>query len=367
MSKKKTHKEYIVELAIKNPTVEVVDEYVDANTKILHHCLLHDVFWETTPSRALQGVGCEMCRKEKFRNTRCKSHKEYIAEVECVNPNIEVIGMYIDATTPIEHYCKKHNIYWLCLPDNILHGHGCAECGKEKIGNKKRKTQEQYVNEVGEINKNIIVLGDYIDANTPILHKCKIDMYEWYTTPANILFGKGCPKCGRTMKRTQEEYVEELFLVNPNIEVLEEYINANTPILHRCKIDGYEWSTIPYILLNGCGCPQCNESHGERFVRQWLDKNKIQYVSQKKFDNCKDKYRLPFDFYLPEYNCCIEYDGKQHFKAIDWFGGQKSLEYTQKHDAIKNKYCEDNNIKLLRIPYFKNVEEELNNFFIYLI
>ena len=60
----------------------------------------------------------------------------------------------------------------------------------------------------------------------------------------------------------------------------------------------------------------------------------------------------------------IEYDGEQHFRPIEYFGGQKKFELQQKHDTIKNEYCKNNGIPLLRIPYFKydNIEEELNNF-----
>ena len=97
-------------------------------------------------------------------------------------------------------------------------------------------------------------------------------------------------------------------------------------------------------------------------IRQWLINNGIEYEYQKSFADCRDKRSLPFDFYLPEYNVCIEYDGKQHYESIEYFGGEESFAYTQRHDEIKNQYCADNNIKLLRIPYFANVEEELNKF-----
>ena len=72
--------------------------------------------------------------------------------------------------------------------------------------------------------------------------------------------------------------------------------------------------------------------------------------------------QLPFDFYLPKYNSCIEFDGIQHYEPVEHFGGQESYDYTVKHDKIKNEYCKNNGILLLRIPYYKNVEEELNNF-----
>ena len=76
---------------------------------------------------------------------------------------------------------------------------------------------------------------------------------------------------------------------------------------------------------------------------------------------------LPFDFYLPQLNKCIEYDGGQHYFPVDFAGkgmehAEEQFRKTQYRDKIKNDYCKNNGISLLRIPYFKNVEEELNNF-----
>ena len=89
--------------------------------------------------------------------------------------------------------------------------------------------------------------------------------------------------------------------------------------------------------------------------------NNILYEREKQFKDCRDKQVLPFDFYLPDYNLCIEYDGEQHFKEVKWFGGKEGFEKRVKHDNMKNKYCEDNNINLLRIPYteFENIENIL--------
>ena len=69
---------------------------------------------------------------------------------------------------------------------------------------------------------------------------------------------------------------------------------------------------------------------------------------------CKSRnVNLKFDFYLPKYNTCIEYDGEQHFKSVEYFGGYISLIETKERDEIKNKFCLDNKIKLLRIPFNK--------------
>lgn len=429
MGKKKTHEEYVNELAIKNPFVKVVDLYVDAKTPIKHYCERHNKFWDISPCSALKGTGCSECGKEKIGAKHRKTHESYVAEVSAVNPNIIVVGRYQNAHTPIKHYCIEHDIIWDALPTNILRGHGCCICG-----NNTKKTQEQYVNEVANINPLIEVIGTYINARTPVLHRCKVDGHIWPAVPYVILRGDGCPKCAGNAKRTTEEYINELARINLNIEVLEEYINSTTPILHRCKIDnhiwplapynallgrgcpvcksvklsnifvktheqyvqelkeanpdlevleqyinartpilhrctkdGYTWKIAPSNVLIGQGCPQCQESYGERIVRQWLQRNSIVYVYQHTFNDCKDQKLLPFDFYLPKYNICIEYDGQQHFEPVDFAGkgeewALQQLLKTQKHDTIKTQYCKDNNIFLLRIPYNKNVEEELENF-----
>ena len=120
----------------------------------------------------------------------------------------------------------------------------------------------------------------------------------------------------------------------------------------------------PYSILSGCGCPQCNESKGERSIRQWLQLHNIAYISQKSFSDCRDKKPLPFDYYLPDYNTVIEYDGEQHYRPVEFFGGTKHFEKVSYHDRIKNDYCKAHNISLLRIPYFKNVDIELNKYFV---
>lgn len=360
---RKTHQEYVKELLVKNPILEAVEKYVGANTKIKHHCLKHDIYWYTTPSSALSGSGCSECCKEKIAIKNGRTKQQYIEEVSIINPNIIVLGSYINAFTPIIHKCIIHNLEWEVCPQSILNGSGCYYCGLEKSGKQRTKSHEQYLNDLKGINPNIIPIEKYAGAHVSILHKCIVDDYEWKLKPANAISGRGCPKCSNHIVRTQEEYIYELFVINENIELIGEYIDTQTPILHKCKIDGNIWKVRPSdILCKEYGCPQCRESKGERQIRLWLEAQNIKYEHQYRFEDCRDNKPLPFDFYLPDYNLCIEYDGLQHYKAIDYFGGETHLRYVQKHDNIKNEYCINNGISLLRIPYFKNVEEELNNF-----
>ena len=82
-------------------------------------------------------------------------------------------------------------------------------------------------------------------------------------------------------------------------------------------------------------------------------------MKDKRFKQCKNKRQLPFDFYLPDYNICIEFDGRQHYKSIEYFGGEKHLEYVQYNDKIKTEYCLNNNINLIRIKYDENINKKL--------
>ena len=118
---------------------------------------------------------------------------------------------------------------------------------------------------------------------------------------------------------------------------------------------------------NGFRCPQCHKiSKGERAIQQFLEKAKIEYRFQYTFKECKNIIALPFDFYIPKFCTCIEYDGEQHFMPVTFGGISKKradikFKQVQLRDEIKNKYCLDNNIRLIRIPYwnFDKIEEIL--------
>lgn len=357
MPRKLTHEEYVSELAIKNPNIEVVGQYIGNNVKILHRCKVDDYEWMVLPSSLLYGKGCPVCSKKKKR-----SHEEYIIEVEKINPSIEVVGRFTKTKTKILHRCKIDGHEWYATPANILNGCGCPVCGGSM-----KKTHDEYVIEVVEVNPKIEVIGEYINGQTKILHRCKIDGHEWTARPSAILMGNGCPMCQRRMVRnrlakTTEEYIKELATINKDVVVLGEYVNAKTQITHKCLICDWEWDVVPESLLCGHGCPQCSKSsksNGEKNVANWLGKNKIAYKKQKTFADCKNECVLRFDFYLPDYNILIEYNGKQHYEPVDYFGGQETFERQVLKDKIKEEYCKKNNIPLFKIPYFKDINEEL--------
>lgn len=287
-----------------------------------------------------------------------KTHEEYVKELAEKNPNIEVIEQYIGSNIKIAHKCKIDGYVWNTQPNIILMGHKCPKCSGRVI-----MSHDEYIKKVFDVNPDIEVVDTYNGARNKILHRCKIDGYEWKITPDHILRGVGCPLCSGKLRKTHEQYITDVFNINPNIEVLEEYVSYKVPILHRCKIDGYEWYACPSNILFGTGCPQCKASRGEREISLWLRNNSIDFVPQKTFDGCRNKKLLPFDFYIPKYNICIEYDGEQHYKPINFFGGEEKLEKTIQRDNIKTNYCMANNIQLIRVKYNENIIEVLEKFF----
>lgn len=132
-----------------------------------------------------------------------------------------------------------------------------------------------------------------------------------------------------------------------------------------CQCDCGALTVVPTAKLNSghtqsCGCLG---SRGEEKIAQWLTNNNFKYQRQKQFHDClsqKKQYPLKFDFYLPQQNMCIEFDGIQHFELIKHFGGEQGFITRKENDNIKNLYCNQNRIKLLRISYKDNIENKLS-------
>lgn len=123
-----------------------------------------------------------------------------------------------------------------------------------------------------------------------------------------------------------------------------------------CKCDCGNYTKVAASILNSGSvqsCGKCHFSRGEQKISEVLDSLCIKYETEYIFNDCfnpQTHKQLRFDFYLPKYNCCIEYDGIQHFQETAW--RHESLSKVQYRDDIKNEYCKQNNIQLIRIPYW---------------
>jgi len=164
----------------------------------------------------------------------------------------------------------------------------------------------------------------------------------------------GCPKCSNCERYTMEKIIERFNRIHfgkYDYSLITEDVKFKNKISIICREHGVFTQNINKHL-NGQGCKMCTQpSKGEEYIKSYLIEKEIKYIHQHGFDTCRNINKLNFDFYLPDHNTCIEFDGLQHFKPVKEFGGEKGFLDGIKRDEIKNKWCLENNVTLIRIRY----------------
>lgn len=254
--------------------------------------------------------------------------------------------------------------------NQVIHSHINLKCGCANCENNKKYNLDEIKEKSIQINDDIF---DYIeiikiDKERYIKLKCKICDYEFKQTIDNHLNKKcGCPRCN---KRVPHTLYEVKTLGNKIHDNKYEYLELSKREKHSIvKIKCKNCNTIfeQYVdnhLNKENGCLICKPiSKGSDIIIEYLKEKNISYEREKKFSNCKYKRNLLFDFYIPEYNILIEYNGEQHYKPNNLFGGYEALKKQKIRDDIKIKYCTENNLKLIIIDYksINNINNILDN------
>ena len=251
--------------------------------------------------------------------------------------NFRRLEDYINTNTSIKFQCKRCNKIFKKKPKELSRLY--CNC---------RERESEYLS---KLNKNIQLIDNYINSRTELIHRCILCNLTFKSTPKSFLNSKnGCPNCSKK-KFSTDNYKSKL---PNNIILLEEYKGSQHKHKHKCLECENIFITKPnYILHMGTNCPYCNKSKGERYIHNYLKENNIEF--QTEFIININNINLRFDFYLPVQNLFIEYDGIQHFKPIDFFGGKEYFNKLKQYDKLKNEYCNDNNINLIRISYKDNI------------
>ncbi|MEN6290519.1 MAG: hypothetical protein ABFD07_00680, partial [Methanobacterium sp.] len=217
-------------------------------------------------------------------------------------------------------------------------------------------------------NKYNYSLVNYINNNTKVKIICP-EHGEFEQTPKNHMNGCECVVCSYEKRSHNKKSNTEIF-INKAKQIhndkykydITNYDSVFKKVKIECPLHG-EFEQNPNNHLNGQGCPKCKESKGEKVIRELLLGYNIKFKPQHRFKDCRDIRPLPFDFYLPDYNICIEFHGQQHYNPINYWGGRKGFEKQTKRDLIKKNYCKNNNIKLIVIRYDENVYLKLIKLF----
>ncbi len=281
--------------------------YTGRHNDVIIICPIHGEFLQK-PAKHLSGAECRKCSGNYVPNT-----EEYIEKAKEVhqdedgNPKYDYSKTeYKNSRTKLIVICPKHGSFEV-EANHHIQGSGCSKCADEKHSKEMSKDNTWFIEKAREIHQDEIGNPKYDYSKT-------------------------------------------------------DFKNTRGKVSITCSIHGpFEMRASAHLL--GQGCPICQESSGERLVNNILVSNNVKFIRQYKFIDCTNKKKgkgcrkLPFDFYIPTFNTCIEYDGRQHFDPNAFFKGQEGLEKQQFIDGLKDEYCEENGIKLIRIPYTMKKED----------
>ena len=268
----------------------------------------------------------------------------------------------------IECKCGRASFYRRLSSIKQNHAYHCQKCINENLSKIKKgksvkleKMSYEDVKEYVKLKGCEFLSDKYNVASDTYLFKCSCgNIFERTFHKFKDSNQTVCNKCSkkRMKSKLKLNYKDvKRYIESKGCKLLsKEYINNETKLHIQCSC-GTEFyrDFTHYKDDKSYYCNKCAKlvSKGEGAIIDLLDKWNIKYEFQRTFNDCRFKGVLPFDFYLPEYNICIEYDGRQHYQFIGTFGDLDEFIDRKIRDTVKNIYCKNNNIKLIRIPYWE--------------
>lgn len=378
--------EFMVEKFKESNKVPLIakEEYRTSATLVEYRCTVCDHKSRVSLSNLLLGVGCEKCSFE-IRAVKQRLDYEFIKSEFQKNGLTLITKEYKNKEQKLDYICHCGNqatTTYGTVRNGLI---GCKKCRYKAISESSLRYTIKDAKEIFEKEGYILIdqdLDKKISTNNDRLkYKCPKG-HEHDMILAKFMAHRRCPTCNNENQRERYqhdyEYVKNIFKEKGAELLSEEYVNMNTKIKYKCQCGHISETTLGnYSKIKGC--PNCAEkSKGEALIKSYLINNNIIFKMQFCFNDCKNKKALPFDFALLSNNgellCLIEYDGEQHFTPVDFAGkgeewAREQFEVNKIKDQIKNNYCRDNDIKLIRIPYweYSNIENILKHYLIELI
>jgi very-short-patch-repair endonuclease len=310
------------------------DDVIDTRSKIKIKC--NHGIKELQIRSLLQGQGCISCKGKKWtefdlKNYLIKIHSELVYEDGFMN------GQFLKVV------CKEHGDFNI-KKDRHLSGQGCPKCSKRK-----KYDQTFFIDSISKKFNNLSYDNCiFISFNKKVIITCtKHGDFETY--PSYLLNGNGCKICrNENNSHSKEYFLQKCLERHPEIDhSILEYNGVDNNIKLICKKHGIFEQKAGYYLNYSKGCKYCNETKGEKQIRIYLENNNLKYKQQYK------NHGFIFDFYIPDYNTYIEFNGRQHYEPIEFFGGVKSYNKQLSKDKLKDQILKNENIKLIKIGYWQ--------------
>ena len=319
-------------------------EYSNNRTKVCIICPVHGEFWQT-PHTHLQGCGCPACY-----GTKKRTKEEFVEEARKIHGDrYDYSGVeYINNKTPVCIICPEHGEFWQKPENHLVAKQGCPKCYHKRAGDTLRMTTESFIARAREIHGDKYDYSKvvYVNNRTKVCIVCPIHGEFWQKPVNHINKKQGCPKCCPNPKTTTEAFIEKSRSVHGGRYDYSKavYKNNITPVCIICPEHGEFWQK-PMNHLAGCGCPECGLDRSKQ-------ETKLYNVLSEQY-NCERHYkndilgRQHIDIYLKDFNIAVEYQGEQHFRPVEKWGGKEYFEKQVKRDKTKNRICEENGILLL--------------------
>jgi very-short-patch-repair endonuclease len=376
---RKTNSQFLKDLfRVWGNEFEPLEEYKGYDQPIkVRHKQCGKILDKTPKNLITLKLGCRICKNKENGKKRRKNHDWFVNEVKkLVGNEYQVRSEYTRSKDPIKMYHTVCNKEFTTTPDAFLgsrnsnrkKGNRCPKCS----GKWKRDT-ENFKQEVYKMyGDEFEVIGEYKGRHEKIKMLHKVCNNYLYPRPRHFLDGNSyCQYCSKKEKKDTERFKEQVYeLVGGEYIVLGEYVDAKTPIPIYHKKCKTVYRVTPDNFLRGRRCGLCTDirnSKGYKAIFNLLFENHLPFDTQYRDKNCRNIKPLPFDFVL--YNnwmlekiiAFIEFDGEQHDKPSDYFGGEEEFKKRQQNDQIKNEFAEQNGIPLIRIKYkdLENIESVL--------
>jgi hypothetical protein len=340
------------------------DTYINAHTKLHIQCCKCKMVYISCYNRYQQGNRCKKCSDKekgfKLRNS-FDDVKKYIEDKgDCL-----ISEQYTTAKEKLKIKCQNCSEVYKMSYTAFKGGSRCQKCANKIRGSKKRLKFE-YVKEYIENHGDILLSETYTSAKIKLDVKCQKCNYVYHPFFHNYKRGHRCPNCFGNKRKTIDE-IRDMVKQDGEILISKKYKNSLSFLKILCKRCSRQYTIKYREYAAGCRCNACCFSKGESAVEKYLKEKGLVFEWQKSFPDCKNINYLRFDFYVEKsenINFLIEYNGLQHYKPIEYFGGDEKFKKQQINDNIKKTYCEKNDIPLLIISYeqYEQISEIIDTF-----
>lgn len=335
----------------RDKNLTVLSKLKNARTKVKFKCNVCGTEFSKVPQLINdQDYPCPQCVKNHEKHN-AKTKDEINAILAQNRPSFRVVGKSNGMSYPAEILHEVCGNVITVIPRNLLRYpkddnlHGCQHCTHTK------EYSSEQIRDVFDKNPNYILVSHF-----------RMGKSNTYTEQLFYSFIRGarCHFCSKSVLKTPEQFKKEVLEQGlGDYSVITDYKNSHDKVMLKHNICNGIYEVEPTSFLMGTRCPYCKSSHGEELVRSELKNLGAVFEEQKSFPGCRYKQSLKFDFYLPNVNSAIEWDGRQHFEPVDYFGGKSALAINKKRDSIKNTFCLRNNIRLYRLPYTLRKEDAI--------